>query len=161
MRRMARWSIAFLCLACACCGVLPRRRIDAVVLSPPAAGSRWAIGAIDIEGSPTAVDSRASLEEMLRVIAIRQGLPLDAGHEAPVMLDIRVTEHQFSADLVSRSSISFSATLRERATSTTLARALLTEESGGTTESLYYLQGLADMVLRRLVQELARGRPEG
>jgi hypothetical protein len=156
MKPAMRAAVAVLCLVGAGCAMLPRRRIEVVALEVPPAASRWGIGAISFEGVGAAAGTRASLEEMLLVIAARRGLPLAAGDDAPILLDIRVTEHTFEADLRSRSSIGFTATLRDRADGSVLARALLTEESTGTTASLYYLQGLADAVLQRLAQELAR-----
>jgi len=161
MRQAALAAVAILCLSSACCAVLPRRRIEAVVLEAPAAGARWGIGAISFEGSAAASGTRACLEEMLLVIAARRGLPLAASGDAPVILDITVTERAFDADLQSRSSIGFMATLRARADGSVLVRAILTEESGGTTASLYYLQGLADAVLQRIARELAGAAARG
>ncbi len=141
----------------ASCLLLPRTRLDVYQYESVDPESAWSIGSIDVERKALEAEIARMVPEILIPLAHAYRLPLAAHQEqVPLVLDISIRELEFTRNLDTLNSISYTATLRERDGGLRLAQTIYSEETSETIASFYHLYSVTDTILKSLSAKLAK-----
>ncbi len=95
--------------------------------------------------------------EILTPLAHAYRLPLAVQQEqAPLELDISIRELEFTRNLDTLNSISYTAILRDKDSGKKLAQTIYSEETSETIASFYHLYAVTETILKSLSAKLAK-----
>jgi hypothetical protein len=139
------------------CLLLPRSRLAVFQYDSVDPELAWSLGSIDVERKTMEAEIARMVPEILTPLAHAYRLPLAGRQEqAPVELDIGIRELEFTRNLDTLNSISYTATLRDKGSGKILAQTIYSEESSETIASFYHLYAVTDFVLKSLSAKLAK-----
>ena len=139
------------------CLLLPRSRLAVFQYDPVDPGLAWSLGSVVVERKTMEAEIARMVPEILMPLAHAYRLPLASPQEqAPLELDIGIRELEFTRSLDTLSSISYTATLRDKGSGKMLAQTIYSEESSETISSFYHLYAVTDIVLKSLSAKLAK-----
>jgi hypothetical protein len=139
------------------CLLLPRTRLDVFQYDSVDPELAWSLGSIEVERKTMDEEIARMVPEILAPLAHAYRLPLAVQQEqAPLELDISIRELEFTRNLDTLNSISYTAILRDKESGKKLAQTIYSEETSETIASFYHLYAVTETILKSLSAKLAK-----